>query len=156
MKVTIRKRIAGSLVTLSAVALIFTLTRPPAAQSRTPVAVENEPIAEHQSAQDRSPVAAREVAPFIVVDTDNDSPGTNFVTRIVTFTAEIGGTPSPDLQWKVDQGAGFADIPGATNATYRIGNAQVGDSGLYALFATNAAGAIITTPQSLIVIEGED
>ena len=94
--------------------------------------------------------------PYIVKDTENDSPGTNIVTRIVTLTAEVGGEPAPALQWKVDKGSGFEDIAGATNQIYRIGNAQVVDSGLYALFATNSAGAIQTTPVPLIVTEGED
>jgi len=94
--------------------------------------------------------------PYIVKDTENDSPGTNIVTRIVTLTAEVGGEPAPALQWKVDKGSGFEDIAGATNPIYRIGNAQVVDSGLYALFATNSAGAIQTTPVPLIVTEGED
>jgi hypothetical protein len=95
-------------------------------------------------------------APFIVKDTDNDSPGTNNVTRIVTLKAEIGGTPPFTLQWKVDRGSGFESIPGATNATYRIGNAQISDSGLYSLFATNDFGHISTTPAPLIVTEAED
>ena len=96
------------------------------------------------------------VAPFIVKDTDNDSPGTNIVTRIVTFTAEIGGSPAPKLQWKVDRGAGFVDVTGATRATLRIGNAQVSDSGLYSLFGTNSAGEVHTTPQQIVITEGED
>jgi len=95
-------------------------------------------------------------APFIIKDTDNDSPGTNIVTRIVTITAEVGGAPPIALQWKVDKGGGFVDIPGATNATFRIGNAQVPDSGLYSLFATNSLGGTSTTPVPLIVTEGED
>jgi hypothetical protein len=95
-------------------------------------------------------------APFIIKDTDNDSPGTNIVTRIVTIKAEIGGTPPFALQWKVDRGHGFESIPGATNATYRIGNAQVSDAGLYSLFATNDFGHISTTPAPLIVSEGVD
>ena len=99
---------------------------------------------------------ARPIAPYIVKDTDNDSPGTNIVTRIVILKAEIGGTPPFALQWKVDRGNGFESIPGATNAIYRIGNAQVVDSGLYALFATNAIGGISTMPVPLIVTEGED
>jgi hypothetical protein len=98
----------------------------------------------------------RSIAPFIVKDTDNDSPGTNIVTRIVTLKAEVGGTPPLSLQWKLDKGHGFEDIPGATNATYRIGNAQVSDAGFYSLFATNAAGHINTTPVPLIVSEGID
>ena len=96
------------------------------------------------------------VAPYIVKDTDNDSPGTNIVTRIVTIKAEIGGTPPFALQWKVNRGNGFESIPDATNATYRIGNAQALDSGLYSLFATNDFGHISTTPAPLIVTEGED
>jgi hypothetical protein len=95
-------------------------------------------------------------APYIVKDTDNDSPGTNIVTRIVTIKAEIGGTPPFTLQWKVDRGNGFESIPGATNATYRIGNAQVSDAGLYSLSATNDYGHISTTPVPLIVSEGVD
>lgn len=98
----------------------------------------------------------RSVAPYIVKDTDNDSPGTNIVTRIVTITAEVGGTPPIALQWKLDRGHGFEDIPGATNATYRIGNAQISDAGFYSLFATNAVGHINTTPVPLIVSEGVD
>jgi hypothetical protein len=100
--------------------------------------------------------AQRAVAPFIVQDTENDSPGTNIVTRIVTFSAGISGTPPPALQWKVDKGNGFEVISGATNAIFRIGNAQVSDSGFYSLFATNSAGGISTKPQQLVVTEGED
>lgn len=94
--------------------------------------------------------------PFVAKDTDNDSPGTNIVTRSVTIRAEIGGTPPVALQWKLDRGHGFEDIPGATNATYRIGNAQVSDAGFYSLFATNAFGHVNTTPVPLIVSEGVD
>src|SRR4051794_6658222 len=66
-------------------------------------------------------------APFVVQDTENDSPGTNSVTRIVTLKARIGGEPAPELQWKVDKGNGFVEIRDATNATYCIGNAQIED-----------------------------
>lgn len=118
------------------------------------------PAAEH-SAIGSTPtnllsIAPAFVAPFILQDTVNDSPGTNIVTRIVTFTAAIGGTPVPALQWKIDKGTGFVNIVGATNENLRIGNAQVLDSGSYALFATNSAGGIHTTPQSIAIIEGVD
>jgi hypothetical protein len=118
---------------LGMVALIFMFTHPAHAQNEV-----------------------RPIAPYIVKDTDNDSPGTNMVTRIVTITAEVGGTQPIALQWKLDKGHGFEDIRGATNATYRIGNAQVSDAGFYSLFATNAAGRINTTPVPLIVSEGID
>jgi hypothetical protein len=104
----------------------------------------------------RAQDADKPAPPFIIKDTENDSPGTNIVTRIVTLKAEIGGNPPPLLQWQVDKGNGFVDIPGATNATYRIGNAQVEHNGFYALTATNSLGGLRTTPQQLIVWEGED
>jgi hypothetical protein len=91
-----------------------------------------------------------------VKDTATDSPGTNNVTRIVTITAEVGGSAPLVLQWQVDHGHGFESIAGATNPVFRIGNAQIADSGLYSLFATNAAGQLHTTPVPLVVIEVED
>ena len=133
MKITINKNIAAVFTGLSLGALIIALADTGRAQNQ-----------------------AASGAPFIVKDTDNDSPGTNIVTRIVTLKAEIGGTPPFVFQWKIDRGNGFESIPGATNATYRIGNAQVSDAGLYALFATNYFGNISTTPVPLIVSEGVD
>ena len=104
----------------------------------------------------RAQDADKPAAPFVIKDTENDSPGTNIVTRIVTFKAEIGGTQPVQLQWQVDKGNGFTDIPDATNATYRIGNAQVEHNGFYLLTATNSFGGLRTAPQQLIVTEGED
>jgi hypothetical protein len=125
--------------------------------SATQVAEESNPATDAQPASIHSPSAAPAVvAPFIVKDAETDSPGTNMVTRIVTFTAAIGGTPAPALKWKVNHGDGFEALAGATNATFRIGNAQVLDSGFYLLFATNSAGSVSTTPQQLIVTEGQD
>jgi len=133
MKITIRKIITAIFTGLSLAAFVITFSDIGRAQNNDDAA-----------------------APYIVKDTDNDSPGTNIVTRIVTLKAEIGGTPPFALQWKVDRGNGFEAIPGATNAIYRIGNAQVSDAGFYSLFATNAAGHINTTPVPLIVSEGTD
>jgi len=97
------------------------------------------------------------VAPFIITDTATDSPGTNLVTRIVTLTAKIGGTPPIFLQWKVDKGSGFVAVSASsTNSGFTISNAQVADTGHYALFATNCSGGIKTTPVPLVVIEGAD
>jgi len=101
--------------------------------------------------------APRPVAPFIVTDTMTDSPGTNLVTRVVTLSAGIGGTPPLFLQWKVDKGSGFVAVSAsATNPIFTIPNARVADTGRYALFATNRVGSIITTPVPLVVIEGVD
>src|SRR5205814_2035993 len=58
------------------------------------------------------------VAPFIVADTVTDSPGTNLATRLVKFTADLGGTAPIFKQWKVNKGGGFVDVSAsATNAT---------------------------------------
>jgi len=97
------------------------------------------------------------VAPFIMTDTTTDSPGTNLVTRVVTLTAAIGGTPPIFLQRKVDKGSGFVAVSAsATNPVFTISNALVADTGLYALFATNCVGGIKTTPVPLVVVEGVD
>lgn len=134
--------------------LVVSLTHPRNAQSKVAeVAGQNPDVRKNAPAPTKS---ERGIAPFIVRDTQNDSPGTNFVTRIVTFTAEVGGTPPLALQWQVDKGGGFEVIPGATNSSYRIGNAQLVHNGFYALFATNFAGSLHTAPQQLIVTEGED
>ena len=92
-----------------------------------------------------------------MTDTATDSPGTNLVTRVVTLTAEIGGTAPIFLQWKVDKGGGFVAVSASsTNAVFTITNAQIADTGLYALFATNRVGSINTTPVPLVVVEGVD
>jgi hypothetical protein len=79
------------------------------------------------------------------------------VTRVVTLTATIGGTTPIFLQWKVDKGSGFVAVSASsTNSVFTISKAQVADTGVYALFATNCAGSIKTTPVPLVVIEGVD
>jgi len=174
MKITATKIVAAIFTGLGIGILVIAATSHGRAQNRVqpsaPLANEKEPVAKtdivSRPAPEAVPVAAVKSAPqvppaaggapYIVKDTDNDSPGTNIVTRIVTITAEVDGEQPIALQWKVDKGDGFVDIPGATNAIYRIGNAQVSDSGFYSLFATNSVGGISTTPQQLIVTEGED
>jgi hypothetical protein len=97
------------------------------------------------------------LAPFIVADTTTDSPGTNLVTRIVTFKAEVGGTPPIALQWMVDKGNGFVAVSAnATNPVLVVSNALISDTGKYSLFATNGAGRTNTTPVPLVVVEGVD
>jgi hypothetical protein len=174
MKITTNKIVAAVFTGLGIVILVIASTSRGRAQNKVPpsapIANEKESAAKTDIASRAAPEAATVAAvkpappapptdagaPFIIKDTDSDSPGTNIVTRIVTITAEVGGEPPIALQWKVDKGSGFVDIPGATSATYRIGNAQVPDSGLYSLFATNSLGGISTTPVPLIVTEGED
>jgi hypothetical protein len=95
--------------------------------------------------------------PFILRDTMTDSPGTNLETRIVTLTAELSGAKPLALQWKVDRGRGFVPVSAhATNSVLVITNARVTDSGRYALFGTNGAGATNSKPVGLVVVVGAD
>ena len=115
------------------------------------------PLAAPPTAVNPSSSGSLSVPPFIVSDTATDSPGTNLETRIVTFTAEVGGTPPILRQWKVDKGSGFVAVsPGATNSVLILSNARVADTGRYALFATNRLAATNTTPVPLVVVEGVD
>jgi sugar lactone lactonase YvrE len=65
----------------------------------------------------------------------------------VSFTVTASGTPAPTYQWQ----KGGADIAGATNATYSIPSAAVGDAGSYAVVATNSAGSATSSAASLTV-----
>jgi PKD repeat protein len=84
-------------------------------------------------------------------DTSCDSPLNDYVGRTVTFSAAFAGSPAPALQWEVDNGSGYVLIPGATNSTLLLTNLQTTNSGNYALFATNAAGVLNSTPLTLNV-----
>ena len=85
------------------------------------------------------------------LDTSCDSPLNDYVGRTVTFSAAFAGSPAPSLQWEVDNGSGYVLIPGATNSTLTLPNLQTTNSGNYALFATNTAGALNSTPLTLNV-----
>jgi hypothetical protein len=160
LRISAHKIITIVSVGLGIVLLIVILAEPRHARSKdtpaTPIASAGRTVAGSQPVSVLLHPAAPAEAPFIVKDTETDSPGTNIVTRIVTFSARVDGTPPPVLQWKVDHGKGYEPLTGATNNVFRIGNAQVYDSGFYSLFATNCAGSIHTAPQQLAVTEGED
>ena len=59
----------------------------------------------------------------------------------VTFQAIAGGCPIPALQWRFNGTA----IPGATNFTLVLTNAQTAQAGLYSVVASNTLGAITNT-----------
>jgi len=69
----------------------------------------------------------------------------------VIFSAAFAGSPAPSLQWEVDNGSGYVLISGATNSVLTLTNLQTTNSGNYALFATNAAGGLNSTPLTLNV-----
>ncbi|HEX9045693.1 MAG TPA: immunoglobulin domain-containing protein, partial [Verrucomicrobiae bacterium] len=84
-------------------------------------------------------------------DTSCDSPLNDYAGRTVKFTAAFAGFPTPSLQWEVNKGSGYVPITAATNSTLTLANVQTTDSGNYALFATNAAGGLNSTPLTLNV-----
>ena len=93
--------------------------------------------------------------PFVVADTTTDSPGTNLVTRIVTFKAEIGGTPPIALQWKVDKGSGFIAVSArATNSVLVVSNALISRyREICFVCDEQRPGGTNTPPVPLVVVE---
>jgi uncharacterized delta-60 repeat protein len=64
------------------------------------------------------------------------------------FLVEAIGALPLLYQWR-RQGT---NLPGATNATLIIANAQAGDSAFYSVEVTNSAGAVVSTSASLVVL----
>jgi GH25 family lysozyme M1 (1,4-beta-N-acetylmuramidase) len=65
----------------------------------------------------------------------------------VTLAAAANGSPPLACQWTF-AGAG---IPGATNLTYTLTDAQAADAGDYTLIVTNAYGSATSNPSQLLV-----
>lgn len=69
-----------------------------------------------------------------------------------TFTVQTNGTAPLSYQWQRNS----ADIPGATNASYTLNNAQAGDSGaLFRVIVTNSAGNATSNPALLTVVANQ-
>ena len=77
------------------------------------------------------------LAPFVVSDT-SITPSLSFAGGSVTMSASFNGTAPLRYQWNFDNGGGPVPIAGATNSTYTIASASLGNSGSYYLTATNA------------------
>ena len=58
------------------------------------------------------------------------------------------GTGLLDYQWRLDG----SNIPGATNASLRMLNVQLADSGIYSVVVADATGAIVSEPAPLNVL----
>jgi hypothetical protein len=69
------------------------------------------------------------------------------------MSASFSGTAPLRYQWSFNNGGGAVPIAGATNATYTIASASLGNSGAYYLTATNAVApySASSTPKSLQV-----
>ncbi len=72
-----------------------------------------------------------------------------------TFTAAASGSPAPSVQWQVDTGSGFADLPGATSTTLHLSAVTVAmDGNRYRAVFTNPAGSATTAAATLTVTAG--
>lgn len=83
-------------------------------------------------------------------------PASQSVTAPATasFTVAAGGSPPPTLRWQLSTDAGntWADIAGATFASYTTPATAAADSGrLYRAVATNTAGAVFSSAATLTV-----
>ena len=80
------------------------------------------------------------------------APTSQYVTpgSSVMFAVTTSGSGSPTYQWKLNGTA----IPGATNTTYTVANAQVGNMGFYSVTVTNSAGSIDSAVAILTVNAG--
>lgn len=96
-------------------------------------------------------------APVVTLDPD-DTVGCD--GGMVTFTAQASGSPVPTIQWQVDEGAGFADIPGAMSEDLVLNPVSVSMTGfLYRAVFTNTCGtdtsaaAMLTVNQAPTITE---
>jgi hypothetical protein len=88
------------------------------------------------------------VAPIV---TTNPLPQTVCAGGTATFTAAASGTPAPTVQWQVDSGSGFNDIPGATSGTLSFATAAADNGKQYRAVFTNSCGTATSTAAALRV-----
>jgi len=69
----------------------------------------------------------------------------------VTFTAAATATPAATVQWQVDGGSGFANMPGETSTTLTFVTATSDNGKQYRAVFTNACGSATTTAATLTV-----
>ncbi|PYX62644.1 MAG: hypothetical protein DMG78_32915, partial [Acidobacteria bacterium] len=65
----------------------------------------------------------------------------------VTFTVVASGSPPLQYQWRQNG----ANLPGRTNSTLSIPNAQLTDGGTYTVVVLNEVGSVISDPAQLTV-----
>lgn len=94
--------------------------------------------------------------PVAVAPSVSQSPADQTVIEpaSATFSAAVGGTPLPTMQWQVsgDGGASWSAIAGATAATYTTPATTLADDGKrFRLVATNSAGQATSNAATLTV-----
>jgi len=68
-------------------------------------------------------------------------------TSNAVFSVVATGTPAPSYQWRKDG----TPIPGATDSSYTVANAQPGDEGSYSVEVSNVAGTVTSADAALTV-----
>ena len=69
------------------------------------------------------------------------------VGSTVVFSAVVGGSPTPTLQWNL----GGMPISGGNGPVLVVGNASLANAGSYTLTATNSGGTATSSPATLTV-----
>jgi hypothetical protein len=98
--------------------------------------------------------ATLKVNPVLPVVTTSPSSQTVNVGTLLSLTAAATGTPTPTVQWQVstNNGATYANIPGATSTAYTLTAAASQSGSLYRAVFTNAAGTATTAAATLKVV----
>ena len=93
------------------------------------------------------------VPPVILANTTL-TPSSIYLGGSSTMSATIGGTAPVSYQWQYtnNNGGTLVNIPGATNTTFTLTNAQYANAGSYRLFATNSAGSTNSSFATLAVL----
>ena len=96
-----------------------------------------------------APAGGGNEAPTITTDPQSQ---TITVGQTATFTSAATGTPEPTAQWQINTGGGFADIAGATAASYTTPATTLADDGnQYHCVWTNSEGSETSAAATLTV-----
>src|SRR5207302_1757765 len=97
-------------------------------------------------------------ATLTVETVTNPASETVIAGQAASFTVSVAHGPAPAIQWQLssDGGATFADIPGATSATYSFTAAANLNQHQYRAAFTDAAGTVKTTAATLTVLTVTD
>ena len=127
-----------------------------AASSNATVEIDNQDIGGGASTLLVDNVRVLPLTPSIPLVLAQPADATRYVSGTVTFTAAIFGFPTPQLQWKFNDGISTTSIAGATNQTLTLSNLQLTNAGSYALYATNSIGATNSSAAALSLVPAPD
>lgn len=82
--------------------------------------------------------------PAVATDT-TITPSGVLIGGSTTMRATFTGTPPISYQWMFDNGSGATPVPNATSATFVLANAQLANSGVYFLQASNSVSPYIAS-----------